>query len=279
MDKMKVYVDTHLKSIAVRRVVDAFNRYSPSYIQIVDKEQLADLVLIHINGRLDSNTKYIKKINKPYAVIQYALKSTQRPDAKDWMHIWNGAKLVWSYLYLEGEFDFYHAPLGVDSEVFHPIDGVPKTYAILTSGPGYLAESVREVYHATQHLKLPMAHLGLSLDRSHVDYYTDITDEELVMLYNRCYSVSGLRRTEGFELPAAEGLMCGTRPILFDRSHYRNWYDGLAVFIPETERGQILVDVENVLRQGVEPVTKKEIEEGKERFNWNDLIKEFWSYV
>lgn len=276
---MKAYVDTHLKSLAVKRVVDAFNRYSPSYIQIVNNVQSADLVLVHINGRVESNTRYINHINKPYAVIQYAFESTQKPDTKDWMHIWNNAELVWSYLYLEGEFDFYHAPLGADSDVFYPIDGVPKAYAILTSGPGYLAESVREVYHATQHLGLPMAHLGSYLGKPPIDYFTNITDEELVMLYNRCRSVSGLRRVEGFELPAAEGLLCGVRPILFDRTHYRNWYDGLAIFIPETERDQIVIDVENVLRQGVEPVTNKEIAESKERFNWNDLIKEFWSYV
>jgi hypothetical protein len=275
---MKVYVDTYLKSLAVRRVVDALTKRSPSYIEIVMEVEKADLVVLHVNGRLEGTTRYIESINRPYAIVQYTFKSTLNPEAEDWMPMWNGAELVWSYLYLEGEFNFYHAPLGVDSKVFYP-RGLPKVYTVLTSGEGYLAESVREVMMAGRRLDAPVAHLGPDLKKEGVDYFSGLSDDMLASLYSSCDYVSGLRRNEGFELPAAEGLMCGARPILFDVSHYKSWYDGLAVFIPETNRDQIVEDVYDVLRQDVKPVEASEIKDATERFNWDDLVKEFWSYI
>lgn len=273
---MRAYIDTRIQSRSVRRVVNALGKYAPSYVDIVNNIEDAELVVIHINGRLEKNTRYIKFIDRPYAVIQYALKSTLNPDAEDWMPIWTGSELVWSYLRLEGEFGFYRAPLGVDSNVFYPRSG-DKVYTVLTSGEGYLAESVREVMIAVKRTDKHMAHLGSHLLKEGVDYFDDLTDEALAVLYSACDYVSGLRRTEGFELPAAEGLMCGARPILFDRPHYKDWYDELAVFIPETNRDQIANDVEIVFRDGVRPVTDDEIAKGKTRFNWEDLVRDFWS--
>lgn len=272
---MITYVDTKLTSLAVRRVVNALKKYVPSHVEIADDIDDAELVVLHINGRLERNTKYIESLDKPYTIIQYAVKSTRNPEAEEWMPMWTNAELVWSYLYLEGEFDFYHAPLGVDSDVFYPVDVEPQ-YLALTTGEGYLSESVREVMVAARLVGGDVAHLGPHLGKDGIDYFSGMNDSELNYLYNKCHYVSGLRRIEGFELPAAEGLLSGTRPILFDKPHYKDWYDGLAVFIPETHRDQIVKDVEGVFKEGVKPVTESEISEGKDRFNWEQIIMDFW---
>ncbi len=63
---------------------------------------------------------------------------------------------------------------------------------------------------------------------------------------------------------------------MFDRPHYRRWYDGLAEFIPETSRKQMIEDLKVLLKKGAKPVTLEEIKEAKKRFNWEKLVTEFW---
>ncbi len=282
---MKVHIESK-DDLAIGRVIKALKKYAPAYVEFVDEDN-AELIILHIIGRLERTTRRIEKIldsGAQYAIIQYCLKSTQKKSALDWIPVWENAELVWSYLGLPevtaqdgGTFpsNFYYAPLGVDSTVFKP-QHKEKEYFILTSGKGYLSESVREVIIAAEKYGT-VAHLGPDIGKSGIDYYTDISDKELVELYNKCKYISGLRRIEGFELPAAEGLLCGARPILYDRPHYKNWYGGLAVFIPETHRDQIVEDLVLVFTKEYEPVTFNEIEEARYRFDWEAIINGFWS--
>ena len=285
---MKVYIEpAEQNDRAVKRVIGAFAKHSPKHIEFVRKPDKADMVIMQINGRLQRTRRKIEKLQRlgiKFCMIQYCLKSTMNKDVDDWLWLWEQAQLVWSYYDLKSiaskeghEFwvRFYHAPLGVDSEVFQP-QYKDILYTVLTTGKSYVAESVREVYHATQYLDLTMAHLGKDFGKPGVTYYDGIFDSRLVELYNSCLYVSGLRRNEGFELPAAEGLLCGARPILFDQPHYRDWYGGLAVYIPETERGQIIKDLVNVLSSTYKPVTRGEIYDAREIFDWKKIIEGFW---
>jgi glycosyltransferase involved in cell wall biosynthesis len=292
---MKVYItprDT-AHAFAIWRTANALKRYAPDYVKFTDNINEADLVVLHVIGRRDRTVRQAEWLldrDKQIAVIQYCLLSTQCPSTADWLPLWLCSQMVWSYFDLpammakEGQksapFNFYYAPLGVDSNVFYPIS-VNKEYVICTSGGSYMSESVRECVHAAGRVGKRVAHLGVHQGRKfcelpNVDCYSGITDQEVTRLYNSCEYISGLRRTEGFELPAAEGLLCGVRPVLFDQPHYRAWYDGLGIFIPETQREQIINDVEAVFRSEYKPVTNEERAEAAGRFNWQTIAEGFW---
>lgn len=247
----------------------------------------ADLVVIPVVGRLDKvfvQAEAVKRRGAEYALIQYAFKSTQQPDARSWAALWACARCVWSYYDLERmsprQGNFYHAPLGVDSDVFYPrppLSGPPYTYVVATSGRSRLTESVREAAIAAHLVRRKIFHLGSILALGpHGHCAVDITDDQLATFYSDCDWVSGLRRVEGFELPAVEGLLCGTRPILFDRPHYRQWYDGFGEFIPEDSRQVVLDQLVQLFERGPRPVTRAEREEAVFRFSWDRILKGFW---
>lgn len=125
-----------------------------------------------------------------------------------------------------------------------------------------------------------MLHLGPDLKLGPgVEYHLDIPDRKLAGLYSMCQFVAGLRRCEGFEMPAAEGLLCGARPIMFDAPHYRAWFDGLAEFIPETDAASVTNALEGLFREGAVPVSQSEKWDARGRFDWQRLVTGFWTKV
>jgi hypothetical protein len=279
--KMKVCLIPNERSRAVDRVVKALVKYKPDNIHITSSVDDADLVVLHVIGRQDRTGKQIARLNKPYAVIQYSLRSTMRPKTGGWLEIWEGANLVWSYLDLEmycnedGEevdFNFYHSPLGCDPNVFYP-SVAKRDYLIGFSSQSYVTESAREIVLAAGDRKIMF--LGRELNRDHVDCYQDVSDAVLASLYSRCKFVAGLRRTEGFELPALEGLLCGARPILFDCPHYRQWFDEYGIFIPEGSRDEVIASLQKIFDNPSE-YHGPTIEQARQDFAWKPIIERFW---
>ena len=280
---MKVYLKPpRVASPSLARVASALELYAPKGITIVDRKRDADLVILHAIGRQDQILKEASEVND-YAVIQYAVRSTLRPTTEGWWPLWRDARAVWSYYDLQmlmdqdnvrAVLDFYHAPLGVSDAFSRKSDA--KKYMIATTGQSYLTESVRECHLAAMHLGWPVFHLGEEQEQTMMTCRTGVSDGELAELYAQCRYVSGLRRIEGFELPAAEGLICGARPILFDRPHYRQWFEEFAIFIPETPREQTIEDLKAVFAQTYKPVTDQEIALARKRFNWKKITKGFW---
>jgi hypothetical protein len=285
-------------SQALGRVVDALARYAPAGVEVVDDARAADVVVLHVVGRRDrirAAAEQFTRQGKRYAIIQYCLRSTLRPSTADWVDIWRGAALVWSYYDLPAlcaedgvcaPFEFYHAPLGVDSGVFHPMPAPDsnsrgpalRSFVICTHGPSRLTESVREAVYAARRIGERVFHLGPDLRQGpDVICRMGMDDPTLARRYSACEFVAGLRRVEGFELPAAEGLLCMTRPVMFDRPHYRQWFDGLAEFIPERPREEVVDSLEAVfLRRGARPVTQGEWIRAADRFDWRSIIGGFW---
>lgn len=258
---MKIYLEIDYQSRGIGRCVDALKRYKPGNITIVDREQDADMVLIHVNGRRDQvlrRTRRILERGQKYAIFQYAFRSTRNPTYYEWGEIWDNAAVVFSYLDLVGneaipaglypDFIYVSLPLGVDTEVFYRygMDDRPwnnRKYLICTTGLGYTTESVRECIHAARAVGGKVAHLGCDLGIEDVDSYWDLSDAEVCLLFNDCKYVSGLRRTEGFELPILEGFFCGAQPITFDTLAYRRWFDGIALFIEEGDRNSVILQL------------------------------------
>jgi len=284
----KVHIVVPGPQRALRRVKDALIHHAPADVEFVSRAKNADLVVLNVIGRQDKMRHVAEETlirGGRYAVIQYCLRSTLRPSTVGWVPLWVNAETVWSYLDLslairqdggsKVPWDFYYAPLGADPGVFRK-QRRKRTYVICTSGSGALSESVKEAIVAARRVNRKVAHLGPELNREGVDCFSGLTDSELVDLYNQCEFVAGLRRTEGFELPAAEGLLCGARPIMFDQPHYRQWYAPWAEFITEGDRSSVIDSLEALFRREVRFVTDKERATAANFFDWRPTVAEFW---
>lgn len=288
---MKVYLEPHTNSRGILRVRDALVRFAPKEVEVVSDENEADLVILHVFGRNTTSLNRagrLKKGGKHYAVIQYCLRSTMRPNTFDWMVFWQNAQVVWSYYDLfklcdedhtRGEFSFYHAPLGVDGEMFNSKQ-LFRPYTIVASAQHALSESVRECAYATKRVNGRMFHVGHELRRgSDIVCKSNLSDEELAYVYSTSQFVSGLRRTEGFEFPVIEGALCGARPIVFDRPEMRHWFGQFAIFIREGNRNEVIDALEQIFRQGASPVEEWQKALIREKFYWPYIIEGFWRRI
>jgi glycosyltransferase involved in cell wall biosynthesis len=285
---LRVYLDPPEKmSMAMQRVASALRYTAPEGIKIVRRQKEADLSILHVIGWEGLEKETAKG---PYAIIQYCMRTTEKPHTSDWLDVWKHAAAVWSYYdlrrlcqadHVDFEGNLLVAPLGVEQKIFHSNGINNRSYVIFTSG--YLAEpeSVESVAAAVERVGGRMIHLGPNLYLGdHVESYTDIDDIYLAALYRQCRFVSGLRRGEGFELPAAEGLLCGCRPILYDQPHYRLWYDKWGLFIPEESPEVVESALVRIFKDSLDQtVTESEIRQASERFHWESVTSRFWERI
>ncbi len=291
---MKVFVNVPTGlSRAMDRVVKALKLYAPPKYTFVDKEVDADLVILHVIGYPETDAKVGELLakGKNYGIIQYCLRTTQKPNCASWSYLWENAEIVWSYYDLEKlaradgidpiYFNFYRSALGVDSSVFHSTPSAAHgLYKVLTTGYVAVSESVGEVAQATKTLGVRHFHLGPQLHLgSHITYGLGMNDKMLSHIYTECEYVTGLRRTEGFELPAAEGLLCGARPILYDAPHYRDWFGEHAEYIKEDQPWLVTQAVLEILGKPARPVTAAERSEAAFKFDWKRIVSGFWKQL
>lgn len=241
---------TGLHSRAMVRVASALVRHMPSRARLVTRPQDADLRILHVVG---TGSLEDVDFSTPTVVIQYCARSAGRNEVF-WLDVWQRSLLVWSYLGLWSNqaFNYYRAPLGVDpafatNEPPYGHRDIGVVTSGYTAGPGH--EAIEEVAIAARDANTTLYHVGpedvagMSRWPEGLTYKAElgIPDAALVNRYSRARFVSGLRHVEGFELPVIEGMACGAIPIVFDRPDMRHWYDGMAVFIPEST-GAVLVN-------------------------------------
>jgi hypothetical protein len=281
---------------ALTRVRNAMMQYAPDDMSFViddDHNFDVDLVIMWVFGRCGRTKRRIAKIQAhgvKYAIMQIALRTTCNPDVVDWMPVWEDAELIWSYYDLpqlaiddgiEPTFidRFYRSHLGVDSTVFRPTDA-DKKYLAVTVSRGSLGEGTQEVAKAALRVGGKVAHLGPPDSRiTWVDNYQNISDEELADLYSSAYYVSGLRRTEGQDLPAGEGLLCGARPLIFNRPDQVDWYGEFSVILEDTQERQTIRDLADIFAGEYNPVTPQEIERARQVLSWRTFAEGFWSWL
>lgn len=287
---MKIYVENFLPHSAILRISSAIKKYIPFEHKIVNSREEADFVVLCVYGHrryMKNYTNWLLAQNKKYAIIQLNLKITSNPNPGAWMPIWEKAELVWSYFDLPEEcnrdntaanFKFYHAPLGVDSEVFKETKS-KRNFLIASTGNGraWNKECKNEILLATRGFGKKVFQLGPGENTDIITYSNGVDDETLAKYYSQCEFVSGLRRIEGFELPVIEGLLCGARPICFDKPDYRRWFDKLAEFIPED--AYIHESVRKIFTKGAKPVSDQEKEYVKTHFNWETILRDFWGKI
>jgi hypothetical protein len=279
---MKAYYDINFRSRGIERVIKALDTHTPDSIEKSSFPHEADVVVLHVVGRHDhilKDIEYFHNYGNRVAIIQYALKSTRNPDPKDWIEIWNKADVVWSYYDLSNYCEhFYHAPLASNPDIFYP-ENKEKKYMVGTIGnETYKVECIGEVRLAAWDLQGLTTHIGTRMDFDpNTEYHENITDDELRGVYNTTKWWSCLRRKDGFEIGAVEALLCGTRPIMFDTPNYRQWFDGLAEFVPECRPAELSGRLKKLFKNGIDTVSNDEIQETKNRFDWKKIINGFWN--
>jgi glycosyltransferase involved in cell wall biosynthesis len=289
--KLKAFVKCvpETLGIGLHRVARALALYAPPEIEIVDNKTDADIVVIHVIGH-GSMQGWDLRPDQKQAMIQYCLKTTEDARPEAWSRHWTRSCAIWSYYDLQDycakrnalpppddAWKFYHAPLGVDGTVFKPSMPARKLFAFGTSG--YIAETegVRECYEAASSFKRDMFHLGPRLGLGQgVCYIHGITDREVAEFWSQCSYVAGMRRIEGFELPALEGLACGSRPVVFDAPHYRHWFGEHAEYVPEADHDTVVDALKSLLSKPVRPVTPAERTHALGIFDWKKLVTGFW---
>ncbi len=288
---IKVFADNIITDRAIDRIMHAIKKYIPlEKMYFVDSEDVADLVIVYAFGQRKKvwwRVEKLQRSKKKYVVVQLCVRDTTNPNTKDWLPIWEGAILVWSYYNLkqlceedgnDSNFPFYYAPLGVDTKVFKETK-LDKRYVIAMGT--HRRESIRQILTAAKMVRKPVFSIGPKKDmgRYDVEFSNGMSDETLALYYSQCAYVSGLRRIEGFEMPVLEGLMCGARPICFDRPHYKDWFGDLAEYVPETTGINLTENLIFTFIRKYRPVTDEEKELVENKFKWETIIKRFWSYI
>lgn len=296
---MRVYVQAPEKlSRAMHRVANALEAEAPEHgFEAVSRQEDAELVLLHVIGYPET-VKAVEELTERgqrYGILQYCLRSTQEPRVPAWLELWRGSVGVWSYYNLEElagedgvELDgvpFYMAPLGADARIFNPGAGeedplAGARFAITVSGYVAATEGIHEATAAARRANRRLYHLGPDLGLGpHVSRGLGITDHMLAKIYRRSDYVAGLRRSEGFELPAAEGLLCGARPVCFDRPHYRDHYGRWAYFVNEGTKEELEEELLGLFQCEPEPLTAAELEEARRYFDWSRVTSGFYTTI
>lgn len=280
---MKVFLQppTHM-SLAMFRVASALELTAPDGVDIVAREDQADVLILHVIG----HEAITYRTDKRVAVMQYCL-GTAGASGDAWHPLWARSLATWSYYDLRPHLPrgarFYHAPLGIADIFTDAYTEMPRS-GVMTSGyvTGPNAEAIEEVTIAAKTLDLQSVHLGPRPVGGSSDTQYNVTgllsDAALARLYRRIGYVSGLRFVEGFEMCAAEGLACGARPIMFNRPD-AHWFGDHAEYVPEYNGYSLVRELKHVLARRPRPVTPEERAEILVKFNWDTLARGFWQMI
>jgi len=280
-EAVKIYLTPRRDARCLKRIETALRKYVPDDFEIVEEYTKADLYVMFVVGRRDHRTREARQIleaGKRYAVIQLVLGSCRNPNPADWKELWDGADLVWSYYDLPTD-NLYRTPLAAEHDVFYKED-IEREYQVGSQSDDFVRECIGELQFALWYVRKEKrgAHVGTNFNSNPiVDYYENLSDDEMRTLYNKCKWFSCLRRKDGFEMPAVEALLCGARPIMFDQPYFRQWFDGLAEFIPEGSAQNVASSLMAVLKRDPAPVTPEEIEETRRRFDWQQIVEGFYA--
>ena len=282
---IKVHVNPIPETLsqAMWRVANALRAHAPDCVQIVNRVKDADVEVLHVIG-LDAIAYARAHPERRFVTIQYCYKTAGHPDPTWWMPLWEQSRMVWSYYDLPAP-RFYHSPLGIDAPFLENHPPVARDSA-MTSGfvHGFGAEAIEEFTRASEAVGLRSLHLGpapLNMQYFPAGWKSvfGCDDRDLANHYRRSRFVSGLRWVEGFEMPVVEGLSCGAIPICFDRPEARRWFDGFALFVPETADSDALTAAiaAEMAAHRYSSLSPERVAAARERFSWATIAGGFWT--
>lgn len=207
-------------SRAVRRVVSESSKHAPEWIEFTPRREDADWLIAHVVGSGEIEDLQREHDDQRVIMWQYCHKTA---DVADWPAVWADVDMVASYYDLPTD-RLYQTPLGVDMDVFYPMD-VEKRYGIMATGYVAETECLREAYEACVALGVDFCHVGQDFDwGEHYCHFENVPDATMCRLYNESHLALATRRVEGFELPALEAAACATEFTCLDMADYRRWF-------------------------------------------------------
>lgn len=287
---MKVYLDPpSALGQGIKRVARELVHHAPVEVTFTTDRHDADHIVHHVVGVGNFSAvalpELIAQDAKPYSMVQYCVRTSEWSPFH-WWTLWQAATVVWSYYDLPALLPsgagqpgwFYHAPLGVSRDIADA--AAPQStrdYLVGTSGYVAEAECIDVWAEVARQFSQKQAHLGppLRCFTDTVATYQGLKDAELGRLWSRCQFVNGLRATEGFELPAIEGLACGARPVVFDRPEHRQWLQDMAEYIDEAQ--PVLPQLQRLVINPYRPVDPLESTRARYQFDWKRICAGFWS--
>ena len=279
--RLKVYARIHEPAgYIIYRINREFVKRAPHAVRFVDYPEQADFQIVQCLGA-NSLTKIW---NDKYVLFQYCLYTSDIESLAIWQAIFSQALMVVSYIDIPSvlkaaNFNFHLTPWGVDTNIFYNY-AQPRAKAILTTGWSRTQEAIVECYLAVRRSGKGMVNLGDDFNLGNgFTAFSRITDQELCKLYNDCEFVSGLRFKEGFEVSVIEGLACGCRPICFDLPIYKAWFGDLPQYVPHCRDSALVEKLEIILRYGTNPISEIEIQNVKDKFNWQTITDSFWKKI
>jgi len=109
-------------------------------------------------------------------------------------------------------------------------------------------------------------------------FYKNVSDEELVELYNKAEALISPSLKEGFGLPPLEALACGTPVILSDIPVYREIYNDIGIFFDLNNDESFLLALEKLKSLNLERFEEKRKEFIK-NFDWRKTAEEVYKII
>lgn len=294
-NEIKVFADVMPSGlgIGIHRIAENIKKYTPNQndsgymITYVDHPSKADIQFVYAIG--DGQLEQIIRWAKPFVLWQICYKTTEKPDI--WKHYWNkdSCLALVSYYDLEKDFitdktkdKYLMTSLGYDPKVFHNNSdkGRERLYDAITFGyvDGESGEVIKDLLKPFPKLVHVGGNIGINqMENEGYVRIEGIDDGTLSRLYNESRYVGAMRYTEGFELPALEGLACGATPIMFDLDDYKRWFDGYALFV---NRDTLQKDLLKISREKTKlNKTKDEVQEFLKTRTWEHVMTNYWNFI
>jgi glycosyltransferase involved in cell wall biosynthesis len=282
--KVKVYYERMVQNLWNADNEIGFKTYAPVKYEFTNDPSNVDFQIIDITRLSDAN--YIKCKN--YIVFFHCFGEWSEEPAMAFEKIFDDAMLVYSHLDLSAFYPhlpadkFMRGPWGVQPDLWYKEEGLTNDmFQILCTGEIAVTEGIREGVMACDAMKVKLLHVGTDFKYRNPSYVNKnkLAQNEMREAYNVSRFVSALRRVEGFEKPAIEGLLCGARPVCFDTALYRYWYGDLACYVREGTEEETLDDLVRVFQREYRPIEADEAERAIKKFAWYYVATNFWNRV
>jgi len=109
-------------------------------------------------------------------------------------------------------------------------------------------------------------------------FYKEVSDEELIELYNKAKALISPSLKEGFSLPPLEALSCGIPIVLSNIPVYKEIYNDIAIFFDLKNEESFLSALEKLKN-----INKEEFEEKRKeflkKFDWQKTAEEIYKII
>lgn len=282
--KIKIYYERMIKNLWNRDNEIGFKSYAPIKYEFIKDSNVADFQILDITRISD---KYYLRCDK-YILFFHTFGEWAEEDPSEYYELFKNAMLVYSHIDLAPMYPmieknkFMLGPWGTQPDLWFKKEHLKNdTYQIFCTGEIPSTEGIRECIAACDSLHKKLLHVGYDFNYRNYSYTNrnNLSANEMNEEYNNSKWVSALRRIEGFEKPAIEGLLCGARPICFDTPLYRYWYGDLARYVKEGTEQETYEDILRVMKNEYAPVTKEEMERAIKKFAWFYVAGNFWKRI